>query len=485
MIDTQLELNWELLVGTVLCFLCAALCAGSGIGGGSFYVAIYTLLLGMDPHTAVPLSKVVIFGVAIGGCIVNMPKRHPTANRPLIDYDTVMVMEPMTLAGTVIGVYLNIVSPAYVILICLVLIVAESCYSTLKKTLVYYKAENEAEKAPSSVEMESVEPTITGALASIDDSLAEMQLEDSSSNKNSSDSSVKPSSLSDDSIALDQNSSDSLDVNDDVIDVHLEERERMYQAESKTQWFKLSLLTLHWAGMLVIIFLKGGTNSNDKSIIGVTCGSLWYWIIVLIEFPYLIAFAVAFGFYLQRQYRRKQQIGYLFHQGDIEWTTRNTLIVPSISVLAGVAAAFLGVGGGMVKGPLLLAMKAIPQVAVTTSSFMILFTSSSTSIQFIILGKIDILLGIWYFFIGLVGSILGNYGVGYMVKRYKKQSYVGFLLTFCLIFSAVILVFTLVIGMIRGTESMSWSGVCTNSSNSTSSGERDVLAFGLDRPFLL
>lgn len=135
MIDTQLGLNWELLVGTVLCFLCAALCAGSGIGGGSFYVAIYTLLLGMDPHTAVPLSKVVIFGVAIGGCIVNMPKRHPTANRPLIDYDTVMVMEPMTLAGTVIGVYLNIVSPAYVILICLVLIVAESCYSTLKKVL--------------------------------------------------------------------------------------------------------------------------------------------------------------------------------------------------------------------------------------------------------------------------------------------------------------------------------------------------------------
>lgn len=113
------------------------------------------------------------------------------------------------------------------------------------------------------------------------------------------------------------------------------------------------------------------------------------------------------------------------------------MIVPSISVLAGVAAAFLGVGGGMVKGPLLLAMKAIPQVAVTTSSFMILFTSSATSIQFIILGKIDIILGIWYFFIGLIGSILGNYGVGYMVKRYKKQSYVGFLLTFCLIFRSV------------------------------------------------
>ena len=35
------------------------------------------------------------------------PKRHPVADRPMIDFDLVLVMEPLTIAGAVIGSILN------------------------------------------------------------------------------------------------------------------------------------------------------------------------------------------------------------------------------------------------------------------------------------------------------------------------------------------------------------------------------------------
>ena len=53
--------DWRLLVGSLLCFLGGALCAGGGIGGGAFYLSAFMLVCGFDAHYAVPLPKIVIF----------------------------------------------------------------------------------------------------------------------------------------------------------------------------------------------------------------------------------------------------------------------------------------------------------------------------------------------------------------------------------------------------------------------------------------
>lgn len=54
-------------------------------------------------------------------------------NSPLIDYDVSLVMEPMTLAGTVVGVYLNKAFPNWLITILLVLLLSYTTYRTIKK----------------------------------------------------------------------------------------------------------------------------------------------------------------------------------------------------------------------------------------------------------------------------------------------------------------------------------------------------------------
>jgi Sulfite exporter TauE/SafE len=62
-------------------------------------------------------------------------------------------------------------------------------------------------------------------------------------------------------------------------------------------------------------------------------------------------------------------------EGDIEWTPRTTLSYPAACSFAGVIAGMFGVGGGIVKGPLMLHLGVLPEVAAATSATMILFTS--------------------------------------------------------------------------------------------------------------
>jgi hypothetical protein len=75
------------------------LAAGGGIGGGGILVPIYILVMGFSPKHAVPLSNVTVFGGAVANVILNSGKRHPIADRPLVDWDLILVMEPLTIAG--------------------------------------------------------------------------------------------------------------------------------------------------------------------------------------------------------------------------------------------------------------------------------------------------------------------------------------------------------------------------------------------------
>lgn len=70
--------------------------AAGGIGGGGILVPIYILVLRFSPKYAVPLSNITIFGGAITNTFLNMKKRHPLADRPLVDWDLILVMEPLT-----------------------------------------------------------------------------------------------------------------------------------------------------------------------------------------------------------------------------------------------------------------------------------------------------------------------------------------------------------------------------------------------------
>lgn len=103
--------RWRAVLSVCFTLLFAVLCAGVGVGGGAFYLSVFLLVGGMGVHDAIPLSKVVIFGVSVGSVAFLWRRTHPTAARPLIDFRLTALFEPLTLLGTVYGVVLNTVFP--------------------------------------------------------------------------------------------------------------------------------------------------------------------------------------------------------------------------------------------------------------------------------------------------------------------------------------------------------------------------------------
>lgn len=126
---------------------------GGGIGGGGVLVPLYILVMGFHPRAAIPLANVTIFGGSIANCILNLPKRHPVADRPLIDFDLVMVMEPLTIAGAVVGAVINKLAPEWLITFCLVVTLAYTSRTTWLKGFKQYAKDQDKSLGPTKGEV--------------------------------------------------------------------------------------------------------------------------------------------------------------------------------------------------------------------------------------------------------------------------------------------------------------------------------------------
>jgi uncharacterized membrane protein YfcA len=57
-----------------------------------------------------------------------------------------------------------------------------------------------------------------------------------------------------------------------------------------------------------------------------------------------------------------------------------------MTFLAGLLAGLVGIGGGMVLGPLLLEIGMIPQVSSVSAALMVCFAASAAAVQYLMLG---------------------------------------------------------------------------------------------------
>ena len=94
------------------------------------------------------------------------------------------------------------------------------------------------------------------------------------------------------------------------------------------------------------------------------------------------------------QYAKKTELLYTFDSKDLKWTKRNMSIVTFTGFLAGIASGIIGVGGGLILNPVMLRLEIRPEVSTATSSFMVLFTSSISMLQYAIAGKLNIYYGL-------------------------------------------------------------------------------------------
>jgi hypothetical protein len=130
---------------TVIAFLTASLAltlgASSGTGGGGMIVPIYILILGLPIQVAIPIGAVTVLGGSSASTSLNWTRRHPLADRVLIDWDLILVMEPLVLVGALLGTLFHRVLSEKVLVVLLVLLLSITAHTTLSKAMRMYQAE--------------------------------------------------------------------------------------------------------------------------------------------------------------------------------------------------------------------------------------------------------------------------------------------------------------------------------------------------------
>ncbi|CAD7963732.1 unnamed protein product [Amoebophrya sp. A120] len=94
--------------------------------------------------------------------------------------------------------------------------------------------------------------------------------------------------------------------------------------------------------------------------------------------------------------------------GSIKWDERNTVLYPAVCTASGLMAGMFGIGGGIVKGPLMLALGVEPNVASATAATMIFFTASTACVSFTLFGYYALDYALFAFFLGFLFAAVGQ-----------------------------------------------------------------------------
>lgn len=132
------------IIGLICIVFGSALSNAGGIGGGGLLIPILLVLLKFYTHEAIPISKLMIFTGALTSFCLGFRQRHPNRNSITIDYNIPLLLVPLLLLGTMVGVTLNKVCPPILILVSLTLVLIINTVKTLKKGKELYKKENES-----------------------------------------------------------------------------------------------------------------------------------------------------------------------------------------------------------------------------------------------------------------------------------------------------------------------------------------------------
>jgi uncharacterized membrane protein YfcA len=450
--DDHYPFLWNDIVGTIVFFLTAGVATACGVGGGGIYVPMGILLMRFPPKAASGLSQASIFGASLGGILVNIRKHHPDEyirdtkgtpledcpgkivsyekdkgpgeieedrrryleggdgqrrfyTRPVVDYDMALFLAPMEMAGAVLGVLIQRLLPNWLYLGLAAIILGFTCYKTTKKFLAQQRRDK-VERADRARATEN-EKAAMAAMAAAATADSDLDAEAVASGgfvemtEMGTTTSVKSTSFN---AGTDDNPKDL-----EMRRKFLTEDARQYPAE------KIACLLFLWAGLTIITFLKGGKGVD--SVIGITCEDAGFYILIGAQFLWTLGFAAVFGYRNVKKTQERLEVHYPFNQSDVLWDAHKLRFYSFFTFVAGIVAGLIGIGGGMVLGPLMLVMGINPRVSTATTATMILLTSSSVAVMFVMSGLVPWEYALYFFCVCLLGAYIGKTRVDAHIRK--------------------------------------------------------------------
>jgi len=392
----------EVLTCVPVLFLAGLLCSAGGIGGGGVYVTVLMVVAKLAPRDAVPLSKAIVFLGSLSSLALNLRKmavaKPGTTSKSLIDYSICRIVVPSSLLGTLLGVLFNRIATDWLIVAALCVILA-TVTITVTRTAIRQYHEEALEDCPE----ESVH------------------------------------------LPLSNNAND------------------RYGASQWMPTYKRQALgscsrqdVVVGGGLLLIVILCGVLRAHASACAAEMTGpdqrmrqachhpinALFYrntlegwmmrpWVAQVIQHTFLvvpICVCLAVMIYASRTCVMKEG-----------WSWREVALYEGMGVTTGCLAGLVGIGGGLIFSPFFLVLGVEPHVAVATSSTCVIFTSSSTTLQYLLTDRIITSLAMIYGIVNLAASWAGTSFVHFVQDHFQtRKSYITMIVALGVLVSTVL-----------------------------------------------
>ncbi|WIA29116.1 hypothetical protein OEZ86_011627 [Tetradesmus obliquus] len=411
----QFVLDTRNIVALMVAFLVASLAASAGVGGGAFFVPLAMVCLSMSLKEATVLSQASIAAVSLASIGFNLRKRHPLHpdSKTLIDYEMCLTMTPALLLGVSIGVLFNAAFPTWLITSLLIAMLAFMSVKTGQKGASLWRTDTTALQRRQQQQQQQQAPA---------------------ANSNSSaDAGVLPVSSTGAAPAA-------VVVSDGAAaDADVKPRRAPYP------WSLAVGVLLLWVGFSGLQLLRQTTERCSPAYFAVTAA----------EVVFGAGASLMFAYYCIARPARQQtapdsltapllggqqpSLPTLMQQQQqhMQQSMQQLSVQAAKVAAAGVLAGVLGIGGGMLMAPMMLAAGVHPQAASATSNILVFFCSSSATLAFFLAGRVNLQLSAVYCLVCGVASLVGLTLFGRLVKASGRPSIVVLLLAFIMVSGAV------------------------------------------------
>jgi len=313
-------------------------------------------------------------------------RRHPKADRPLIDWSFISLMQPMLIAGTVLGSFLNKMVPDWLLAMLLFVILLFTALRTYKNGMKKWQKEHEEIElreslaASGSMQMEEMGPLVEKS----------------------------------------------------------EELEALLEEDRHFPIFKVMIITVVFIGVTALNLAKGSEAAGFTPF-DIKCGSVGFWVLSIGIVPFCLFFWYILRMMTVAQYYARLDAGWEFLDGDVEWNSERTVHYPLVAVLSGTIAGMFGIGGGLINGPLMVELGFVPDVAAATGSTMLFFTSTTSTIMYILFDLLNFEYAAPLIVTGFCCTVLGQQVFNRIMHYYKRDSLIIFVIAFIVMASAILM----------------------------------------------
>merc|ERR1740121_1309421 len=355
---------------------------------------------GLGPRDAVPLSKAVVFLGAVASLMVNLGAKDPwglQSSRRVIDLTVCRLVVPAALCGTLFGVMLNFhTQDTAIVLLLSALLVAMTCM-VLRAAWGQYQEEQEAAESSASGLLSA--PGEADAAAGAGVARNPQDDEDADAADGLCEDQPRGGAQAEEGAQLQRSGARDLDEADASSDA----------APSRVDLVLVAFLTLIivLSGTLRVhmqqcraekllaadgVAAAGGACANPVAAM-LLWGRMEGWMAdaAASEGLQRAALALPIGACL---------VASAHYAGlaskSPEWTMWRVLAYQAAGVVPGILAGLAGIGGGLILSPFFLLTGMDAAVAVGTSSTCVLFTSSATTMQYLLTDRIVLSLSLVY-----------------------------------------------------------------------------------------